>query len=423
MSGRGPVVDASGNVYYMIGNGDWNGTRNLGESMVKFGSTTGMPLLDWFTPDTWSALNASDIDYGSSGPILIPGTDLIVGGGKASVFYMMHTGNLGHEASGNTQIVQSLANNGGEIKSGPVYWNRSGGVGPWMYVWSDNCDFLKAYHFNGTTFDTGIVSESTFASPCGNSGGVLTLSANGSTPGSGIIWASMPLADDGDHGVHQGVLRALDADDLTKELWDSNLNPTRDNSGNWPKFSPPTVANGRVYMASFPVDGMGAAPVNVYGLLLSTPAVASFVATDTTTEGSWHGVYGADGFSVANDSQSLPAYASFGVQNQLNYTWASSTSDPRALRTGSGTGRIAATWYNSSSFNFDVNFTDGSAHQFALYALDWDSTARAETIQIVDASSNAVLDTDILNTDRDPPGPVPPHLPAELFLQRDRRFL
>jgi len=266
MAGRGPAVDASGNVYYMVGNGDWNGTRNFGESMLKFGSTPGMPLLDWFTPDSWSSLTAGDTDYGSSGPILIPGTDLIAGAGKASVFYVMHTGNLGHEQAGNAQIVQSLANNGGQVKGGPVYWNRSGGAGPWMYVWTDDCDFLKAYHFNGTTFDTGIVSESTILSPCGASGGVLTLSANGSTAGSGIIWSSMPLADNGDHGVHQGVLRAFNADDLTKELWNSRLDAARDDSGNGPKYSPPTVVNGRVYMASFPADGVSSAPLNVYGL-------------------------------------------------------------------------------------------------------------------------------------------------------------
>jgi hypothetical protein len=122
-------------------------------------------------------------------------------------------------------------------------------------------------------------------------------------------------------------------------------------------------------------------------------ATATFVSSDTSTEGSWHGVYRADGYSVANDSQSLPAYVSFAVQNQLNYTWAASTTDPRALQTGSNTGRIASTWYSSSSFDFDVNFTDGNAHRFALYALDWDSTTRAETIQIVDANSSAVLDT------------------------------
>lgn len=283
MAGRAPAVDASGNVYYTVGNGDWNGTRNFGESMVKFGSTSGMPLLDWFTSDNWASLNSGDVDYGSSGPILIPGTDLITAAGKASVFYVMHTGSLGHEQSGNGQIVQALANNGGEVKGGPVYWNRSGGVGPWMYVWSNSCDFLKAYHFNGTKFDTAVVSQSVIASPCGASGGVLTLSANGSAAGSGIVWSSMPLADDGDHGVHQGVLRALNADDLSKEVWNSRLNATRDDSGNWPKYSPPTVANGRVYMASFPTDGISSAPLNVYGLLPSTPDFAISAAPSSAS--------------------------------------------------------------------------------------------------------------------------------------------
>ncbi len=104
-------------------------------------------------------------------------------------------------------------------------------------------------------------------------------------------------------------------------------------------------------------------------------------------------MYGADGYSVANSSQTIPSYASFALQGQSNYTWASSTTDPRALQTGSGAGRIASTWYNSSTFSFDLNFTDGNSHQFALYALDWDTTARAETFQVVDANTAAVLDT------------------------------
>jgi hypothetical protein len=40
-----------------------------------------------------------------------------------------------------------------------------------------------------------------------------------------------------------------------------------------------------------------------------------------------------------------------------------------------------------------VNLTDGNAHQFALYALDWDNGARAESVQVVDANSGVVLDT------------------------------
>jgi hypothetical protein len=128
------------------------------------------------------------------------------------------------------------------------------------------------------------------------------------------------------------------------------------------------------------------------------PATASFVAADTATQGNWHGVYGADGYSVANDSQSIPSYASLAVKNQLNYTWASSTVDPRALQTGNGSGRIAATWYGNSTFSFDVNLTDGNPHPFALYAVDWDTIVRTETIQVVDANTSAVLDTRALSS-------------------------
>ncbi len=124
-----------------------------------------------------------------------------------------------------------------------------------------------------------------------------------------------------------------------------------------------------------------------------TPNAASFLRTDTTTQGNWHGTYGADGYSVAEDSQSLPSYASFALQNQLDYTWLTNTADPRALQTGSGSGRIAATWYNPSSFSADVNFADGNTHQLALYTVDWDNQGRSETVQILDASTAAVLDT------------------------------
>jgi len=40
-----------------------------------------------------------------------------------------------------------------------------------------------------------------------------------------------------------------------------------------------------------------------------------------------------------------------------------------------------------------VNLTDGKSHPLALYFLDWDSSGRAESIQIVDANTGQVLDT------------------------------
>jgi alpha-L-rhamnosidase len=109
-------------------------------------------------------------------------------------------------------------------------------------------------------------------------------------------------------------------------------------------------------------------------------------------------VYGADGYSVANDTQSIPSYATFGLQNEQNWTWAASTTDPRALQTGSGTGRIAAAWYLNGTFTVDVNMTDGKLHQFALYAVDWDNNGRVETVQVVDANTSSVLDTRSLSS-------------------------
>jgi hypothetical protein len=131
--------------------------------------------------------------------------------------------------------------------------------------------------------------------------------------------------------------------------------------------------------------------------LVPGSAVANFVSFDTTTKGNWSGLYGADGYSLANANQKLPSYgSSTTVQNQLDWVWASSTTDPRALKIPGGSSALAATWYNPGSFNFDVNLTDGHSHQVAFYAVDWDSTSRSETVQILDATTNAVLDTETI---------------------------
>ncbi|MBS0558363.1 MAG: hypothetical protein JSR27_13235 [Proteobacteria bacterium] len=286
MAGRAPAIDASGNVYYATANGGWdNHVTNFGESFIKLGTPNAgiLPVLDWFTPSDWSELNDGDVDLGSAGPVLIPGTPLIIGGGKQSQLYLTSTTSLGGESGGNSGIEQTIVvnplNYASEtaIRAGsPVYWNRSGGLGPWLYVWADQ-DYLNAYHFNGATFDTnpsqpndGPVSQSTFTTGA-SGGGVITLSANGSTAGSGIVWAATPDFNytgyanvDGELGLMRGLLRAFDADNLGTVLWDSDQR-AGDDMGFLPKYSSPIVANGRVYMASF--SGF----VSVYGLLPTQP--------------------------------------------------------------------------------------------------------------------------------------------------------
>jgi PA14 domain/K319L-like, PKD domain len=250
-SGGGLAADAAGNLYALTGNGSFNGDtggRNYGNSFIKV-SPTGA-LLDWFTPFNWSFLNSTDEDLGIQNPLLIPNTNLIVGGGKEGVMYVVDRTNMGHFRSGNNgQIVQSFqASSAARMNGSPVYWNGPG-YGPAIYVWPAG-DPLKVFRLVGSTFITPASAQSTTLAPGGMPGGMLSLSANGTTAGSGILWASMSRGGDANHAPQPGILRAYDASNVTRELWNSQQNATRDTLGNFSKFSPPTIANGKVYVAS-----------------------------------------------------------------------------------------------------------------------------------------------------------------------------
>ena len=130
----------------------------------------------------------------------------------------------------------------------------------------------------------------------------------------------------------------------------------------------------------------------------SVVPTTSFIKQDTTTQGTWIGTYGAQGYDVIGNAASLPSYATVTPSGQASYTWAASTTDPRALQDASGSGRIAACWYSATSFTVDVNLTDGQTHDLELYFLDWDSTARSETVQISNASTGAVLNTETVTS-------------------------
>ena len=57
-----------------------------------------------------------------------------------------------------------------------------------------------------------------------------------------------------------GRLHAYDASNVGNELWNSDI-VSSDYAGSWAKWVPPTIANGKVYLATF--DNI----LNVYGLL------------------------------------------------------------------------------------------------------------------------------------------------------------
>jgi hypothetical protein len=115
---------------------------------------------------------------------------------------------------------------------------------------------------------------------------------------------------------------------------------------------------------------------------------------DWVTQGNWKSTYNDSGVVIIDDGTSNASYATVTPSHQNNNVWSSSTTDIRALqKLSTSTGRIAADWYSSNSFYVDIKFSDQLIHQVAIYCLDWNNKGRAETIKVLDANTNTVLDS------------------------------
>lgn len=89
----GPVIDAQGNLYVTVGNGAiTQGTWDHSDSVLRLSPT--LHLEDAFAPQSWQSDNASDLDLGSLGPVLLP-NGLLFAHGKSSQGYVLRADHLG----------------------------------------------------------------------------------------------------------------------------------------------------------------------------------------------------------------------------------------------------------------------------------------------------------------------------------------
>ncbi|HYF65736.1 MAG TPA: hypothetical protein VD886_23100, partial [Herpetosiphonaceae bacterium] len=274
MSGQGISADEQGDLYMAIGNGNFNaymaGGRNYGNGIVRIRPLTQtLEVQTWFTPHNYVYLNQVDLDLGVSGVLLMPGTNLAVAGSKEGKLYVVNRAAMGGVGNGNdNQIVQTFLGTGAinnHIHGSLVYWNSP--AGPRIYQWGEK-DKVRTFLFNTGTglFNTTPTHTGSTTLPNGMPGGILSLSANESVAGTGILWATHPEGD-ANNATKPGVLRAYNAENLT-ELWNSKTNAARDGLGYFAKFNPPMVANGRVYVGNF-FEAVSGNPdqLVVYGLL------------------------------------------------------------------------------------------------------------------------------------------------------------
>lgn len=265
-SGTGMAADAAGNLYVVAGNGtvgdsgDPTSLTNRGESALKLvpsGST--LQVASYFTPFDYQFLNDYDLDYGSVGALLIPNSVYFLTGGKDGYLYLLNRDAMGgHHASIN-QVQQTVPLTSSEMHCQPTYYR--GGAQEFIYVWPEN-NPLRAIPFDrgGNLLDRQTELVFSAGGPTGHSGAMLAVSSDGSRDGTAILWASYAFSGDAEHDVSPGILRAFDANDITRELWNNRQNFARDGAGQYAKFASPTIANGHVYLPTFSNQ------VVVYGL-------------------------------------------------------------------------------------------------------------------------------------------------------------
>ena len=119
------------------------------------------------------------------------------------------------------------------------------------------------------------------------------------------------------------------------------------------------------------------------GSLYGPPVVVPPVQQEP--QGSWVGKYGSSGYQLADwdgvgDLSDLGG-ASLSILQGSRYQWAANTTDVRALQSPDGLARSASTYYDPNELKLQMSFPSGYTGNLRLYALDWDSTARRETIR------------------------------------------
>lgn len=137
--GVGLNADENGDVFYVSGNGTFDGVSNFGNSVVRLhpdgaaGPANGLTVASFFTPFDSSDANDGDFDLGSTGGMLIPGTQLLVTGDKRGFGFLVNKNQLGGMVDQDSQIVQRFQGSTRGMFGGAAFYKK--GAGGSYYLW------------------------------------------------------------------------------------------------------------------------------------------------------------------------------------------------------------------------------------------------------------------------------------------------
>jgi outer membrane protein assembly factor BamB len=122
----GPAVDTAGNLYVATGNGSSTSSFDFGNAVIRLTPT--LRRSGFFAPSNAAALSGQDLDLGSTGPVLLPGSRAFIIG-KTGVGYLLSTrqlGGIGHPLASRT--ICGAAFGGDAYAHGTIYVPCTGGI-------------------------------------------------------------------------------------------------------------------------------------------------------------------------------------------------------------------------------------------------------------------------------------------------------
>lgn len=241
-SGGGLSVDSAGNIYCQVGNGTFDvnrGGRDYGDSFLKL--TTGLSVVDYFTPHNQKYLDVNDLDLGSGAGMILPQqtgkfSDEIVSAGKQGIIYLVNRSNMG-KFRWIDHVIEKVTGSTNGYWSSAAYWNGN-------VYFSGRFDYLSQY-----ALSNGLLSKSPVAQAPAkfSAGSTPEISSNGSSDG--IVWA-IERPPRTPTGFPPAILHAYSAANVSQELYNSTQAGKRDIPGPGITFSLPTIINGKVYVGT-----------------------------------------------------------------------------------------------------------------------------------------------------------------------------
>jgi len=261
MSGYGIAADSKGSLYFTTGNsasGSYSSTENVAESAVKL-SPDLTSVQGIFTPSNASVLDTDDTDYGSGGLMVLPDLPgnfphLAAAAGKDGRMFLLNRDNMGGMHNPDIPMNGAIGN----CWCGPTFFDAAaaGAAGAPRIVSSggdgmgggDRVVKLWSVSNSGTQPSLSMLASGAALEASDQDGGFFTsVSSNGGTAGTAIIWA-VGRASGNDTHVSLYAFNATPSGASLPLLWS-------DVAGSWPNTGDnsnivPTAANGRVYVAS-----------------------------------------------------------------------------------------------------------------------------------------------------------------------------